>query len=154
MGLLFLAGTTVVYVMADVAEAAFGGFPQGTNGVAAVESRAAPATGDQLTVANALYSLRPTTALVYVFAPAAQAINFVVQDLSPSSVTAAQIQAALADLFLRIGTPRGMTLYPSDWNGAIESVVGSGHFFVSSPSAPVTIPLGSLPTVGTVTTSP
>jgi hypothetical protein len=35
-------GTVVVYFMMDVAEAAFGGFPQGTNGVAAAETRDAP----------------------------------------------------------------------------------------------------------------
>ena len=36
------AGTVQVYVMLDAAESAFGGFPQGANGVAANETRAAP----------------------------------------------------------------------------------------------------------------
>ncbi|TMV76104.1 baseplate J/gp47 family protein, partial [Thioclava sp. BHET1] len=43
------AGTVVVYPMFDDAEAANGGFPGGTDGVAANETRANPATGDQLT---------------------------------------------------------------------------------------------------------
>lgn len=144
-------GTAVVFFMMDNTEAAFGGFPQGTNGVAAAETRAIAATGDQLAVANAIYPLRPVTALVYASAPAGAPINFAIQDLSPSTISVAEITAALADLFVRIGTPLGMTVYPSDWNEAIASVVGSGHFFVASPSAPVTIAVGSLPTVGNVT---
>ena len=42
-----------------------GGFPQGTNGVAALETRDTAATGDQLAVANYLYPLRPVTPIVY-----------------------------------------------------------------------------------------
>ncbi|MFC7611718.1 baseplate J/gp47 family protein [Teichococcus aestuarii] len=63
------AGTVVVYAMLDDAQAGAGGFPQGADGVAAAETRATPATGDQLTIADALYPLRPATALVYVVAP-------------------------------------------------------------------------------------
>jgi uncharacterized phage protein gp47/JayE len=58
-------GTVSVYTMWDVSEAAHGGFPQGSNGVATAETRAAAATGDQLAVANALFALQPVTALVY-----------------------------------------------------------------------------------------
>ena len=66
------AGTVIVRFMMDNAEATNGGFPQGTDGVAASETRDNPATGDQLTVANALYPLRPVTALVYACAPVAE----------------------------------------------------------------------------------
>ena len=72
-----------------------------------------------------------------------------------TGTTVAAISAALADLFLRIGTPLGMTIYPSDWNEAIASVAGLEHFAVTGPSpgTPVTIPLGFLPTVGAITAS-
>ena len=62
--------------MMDVSEAAHGGFPQGTNGVAGAETRDTAATGDQLAVANYIYPLRPATALVYACAPASQAVNY------------------------------------------------------------------------------
>lgn len=145
------AGTVVVYVMLDYAESAHGGFPQGSNGVAAVEPRAVAATGDQLTVANAIYPLQPVTALVEVVAPAAAPVNFLIASVYPYSATiVAGISAALSDLFVRIGSPLGMTVYPSDWETAIASVAGMGHFNVTSPAGPVTIPLGQLPTLGTV----
>ncbi len=149
------AGTVVVYAMLDDAEGAAGGFPQGTNGVAAADPRDAAATGDQLTVANAIYPLQPVTALVYVCAPAAFSVAFTIVDVFPfSAAIQAGIAAALTDMFLRLGSPLGMTLYPSDWNEAISSVSGLEHFAVTSPAAPVVVPLGSIPLYsGTSTTS-
>jgi len=148
-------GTAVVYFMMDDVRASQSGFPQGTNGVASAESRDTAATGDQLTVADAIYPLRPVTALVYACAPVANPISFVIADLSPATSTViAGITTALQDLFVRIGTPLGMTIYPSDWNEAIASVAGIEHFNVTSPAAPVTLSVGQLPTLsGTPQTS-
>ena len=149
------AGTVIVWIMLDDAETAYGGFPQGTNGIAAADTRNVAATGDQLTVANAIYPLQPVTAEVHVQAPLSFPISFSISNLAPfSPAVQTGISAALADLFLRIGTPLGMTIYPSDWNEAIASVAGIQHFDVTSPSAPVVVPLGSLPTLNTVTPSP
>ena len=146
------AGTVAVYTMWDVANAQWNGFPQGSDGVATSETRDAAAQGDQLTVANCLYPLRPTTALVYSCSPIAQPLNFALVDVSPNnSAILAAIGAALTDLFLRIGSPLGMTVYPSDWNGAIDSVVGLNRYAIIGPAAPVAVPLGYLPTLGTVT---
>ena len=148
----FGPGTVVVYVMFDQAEAAFGGFPQGSNGVATLELRDIPATGDQLVVANALYPLRPVTALVYVEAPVNLPIAFTIADLVPNTVAIlAAIQAALAGMFMTDGSPLGMTVYPSAWNSAIDSVPGITQYDLTAPAAPVVVPLGSLPTVGAVT---
>jgi uncharacterized phage protein gp47/JayE len=147
------AGTVVVYFMMDQAEAAHGGFPQGTNGVASSETRDVPATGDQLAVANYIYPLRPVTALVYAVAPAAQPLNFTINNLSPNTTAIQQgISAALADMLVALGSPGG-TLYPSDIEGAIASVPGIGHFTLASPSAPVTASTGALYTLGTITYS-
>ena len=66
----------IVHFMMDVSEAAHGGFPQGTNGVAGAETRDTSAIGDQLAVADAIYPKRPATALVYACAPASQAVNY------------------------------------------------------------------------------
>ncbi|HZV10250.1 MAG TPA: baseplate J/gp47 family protein, partial [Novosphingobium sp.] len=62
-------GTVVVLFMMDEVRAAENGFPQGTNGVATSETRDTAATGDQLLVANALFSEEPAEALVYAFTP-------------------------------------------------------------------------------------
>ena len=51
-------GTVALYTMLDNANAQWGGFPQGSNGVATLELRDAAAQGDQLTVANAIYPQR------------------------------------------------------------------------------------------------
>ena len=153
------AGTVVVYVMLDQAEIAFNGFPQGTNGAAAAETRTAPATGDQLAVANAIYPLQPVTALVIVCAPNPLAVDFsIVTPTALSSALSAGIRQALVDLFVRQGSPLGATLFPSDWLEAVASVAGIGQFQITAPSAPITFAVGQIPTLGalisTVSPSP
>lgn len=156
------AGTVVVYPMLDNTEGAYGGFPQGTDGVAAAETRGAPATGDQLTVANALFSKQPVTALVTVASPIKTPIDFTVT--GPNAPTyQSEIEAALADMFVRLanvgGTldPATMDAWPTiesnDWYAAIDAIAGIGNFDVTSPTGPLTPTTGQLYTVGTVTTS-
>jgi len=149
----FGAGSVVIYAMLDQARAGSGGFPQGDNGAATDETRFTAATGDQLEIANALYPERPVTALVIVCAPIEAPINVALSGLAPS--TAAQqaaIQAALADLYLRVGSPLGMALDPSAIESAILST-GATAFTMTSPSAPVQLPIGSIPVAGTLTVS-
>ncbi|WP_419900682.1 baseplate J/gp47 family protein [Roseomonas sp. USHLN139] len=147
------AGTVVVYVMLDSAQAANGGFPQGTNGVASEESRAPSATGDQLAVADHIFPLRPVTALVYVVAPTPFPINYQIGDLAQDSVeTRAAIQAELSDMLRRRGRPGG-TIYQSDSAAAISAAPGVTRFTLVAPLGSVTAPAGSLPTLGTITWS-
>ena len=152
------AGTVGVYIMLDVSEAANGGFPVGTNGVAAAETRDSPATGDQLTVANAIYPLRPVTALVYLLAPAPYPINFVISDLGTANTAANQADALarLQALFLALGDPRGQVLKSSTWEGALNGAFGGADFDLVSPTGPITVPVGSLPVVnaGNMTFNP
>lgn len=146
------AGTVVVYAMLDEAEAAHGGFPQGTDGVAAAETRDAPATGDQLTIADAIYPLRPVTALVYVCAPVAWPVNVTIANLAISSAAIqALISQALAQVLLQLGDPEGGALYQSDLEAAIEAVPGVQRFTLAAPVGPLLPPVGSLPVLGTVT---
>jgi len=159
------AGTVVVYVMLDEAEAAYGGFPQGTNGGAAAESRTTPAAGDQLTVANAIFAEQPVTALVNVVSPINAPVNFTISGLGANNTTSNQaaIQAALADMFLaqaNVGgtlNPATMAAWPaidpSAWYEAIASVLGAAPFNVTAPSAPLTAATGNLFTLGTCTFS-
>jgi uncharacterized phage protein gp47/JayE len=147
-------GTVVVYFMMDLSEAAWGGFPQGSNGVATAETRATAATGDQLTVANAIYPLRPVTALVYAVAPIAQPLNFTIAGLlSISTIQQAAISAALTSLLVQLDSPLGTTsIEQSDCDGAVIAVGGLPSFAITTPSAwPVTSAIGYLFTLGTVT---
>ena len=146
-------GTVAVHVMLDDARAASGGFPVGGNGGAAAEARATPATGDQALVANALYPLRPATAVVLVQAPNAYPIALTITDLAGDTTEIrAAITAALRGMFRRLDRARPAgTIYQSDLTGAIDGVAGVTRYTLASPTAPSTAPAGSLPVLGAVT---
>ena len=149
----FGAGTVVVYVMLDDAEAATGGFPVGSNGSAAGETRYVTATGDQLAVANAIYPNQPVTALVIVCAPTPQPQDFVVADLGAGNTPANKVAItnALNDMFLRLSAPGG-TVHPNSWEAAIEAIPTVGTFNVVSPALPVTgATAGAMPVLGNLT---
>jgi uncharacterized phage protein gp47/JayE len=147
----FGTGTVVVYIMLDDANAAEEGFPQGTDGVAADEPRGVAATGDQLTVADAIYPQQPVTALVYVVSPLADEIDFTITGLThASTATRAQIAAAISDVFFRSGTPGG-TIALSDINSAIGAISGTSGFVITSPAANIQCGTGALPVLGNVT---
>lgn len=148
------AGTAVVYVMLDVAEASNGGFPVGSAGVATAEVRATAATGDQLTVANALWPKQPVTALVYVLAPIAQPQAFTLTGLNGTSTQQrAAIAAAIDAVLVARGSPKAdLAINQSDLDGAIAGVPGLPAFAVTVPSSwPVTPAAGRLLTRGVVT---
>ena len=144
-------GSVVVYPMFDVVNAANGGFPHGTDGVAALETRGTVATGDQLAVANYIFPLRPVTALVWVAAPAPLAVNITLAALDPDTVeTTAAITASLNDMFLAVGEIAG-TIYPSQLYDAISSTPGVNRFVMQAPVAAVTAGATQLPVLGTLT---
>jgi uncharacterized phage protein gp47/JayE len=144
-------GTVVVYPMFDLANAAEGGLPQGTNGCATDEWRGPTAAGDQLTVADHIYPLRPVTALVYVLAPVPLPIDVALQSLDPGDTdTRARIVASLDDMFLNLAVVGG-TIYPSQLYAAIIGTEGVNHFDIVSPAAPVIAAAGHLPVMGALT---
>lgn len=160
-------GTVAVFPMFDVSEAAFGGVPQGGNGVASGEARATAATGDQLTVANYIYvgryaakgACRPATALVYVIAP-----TLVPQDFTLKYVPETQqslVQAAIASVFLAegaaasidttTGAVTGGTVELGDIQAAVRAVPQCSGALVLSPTDNITLSIGQLPSLGTCT---
>lgn len=149
------AGAVQLFIMLDQTESAFNGFAQGEPGGATLESRISPGSGDELLVANYIFPLQPVTALVYVTTPTPEPINFSIQALSPTTAAnEAGIEAALADMFVRLGSPlTGNAIYSSSTNAAIESVAGVGTYTLLSPISPITVPLGSLPVLGDITFS-
>lgn len=157
------AGTVVVYVMLDTTEAAYGGFPQGTNGGATNETRTAAATGDQLAVANYIFPLEPVAALSIVSAPVSAPVDFTITGLGSANTSANQaaITAALQGMFLSLGYVGGTlnpvtmepwaAITPSAWYEAIASGPGVSVFNVASPTAALTPTTGQLNVLGTVT---
>jgi len=144
------AGTVVVYVMLDDVRAGGGGFPVGTDGTAAEETRGSgPATGDQLLVADHLHPLRPATALVYVAAPTAEPIDLTINDLNDPSLRPA-VEQSIADMLLERASVGG-TIYPSDWSAAIDAVPGVTRFSLASPTSAAIAPAGALHTLGSIT---
>lgn len=158
-------GTVVVYTMFDETESAYGGFPQGSNGVAFPETRAIAASGDQLAVANAIFPDQPVTALVYSCSPVNAPQNFTITGLGTANTAANQsdIETALAEMFLQsanvggtINPETGAAWPPIDpnlWYAAIGAVSGVSSFLVTSPSGALTPTPGQLFTLGTVTFS-
>jgi uncharacterized phage protein gp47/JayE len=147
-------GAVTVFFMMDAAEAAFGGFPQGTNGVASLETRDGAATGDQLAVANYLYPLRPVTPIVYAVAPRAATQAFTIPGLAGiASAQQAQVTAALASLFRQADSPLATTsIEQSDCDAAISAIGGLPSFAITSPSAwPITSAVGYIFSLGTIT---
>lgn len=138
--------TVPVYVMMDDANSANGGFPRGSNGTSSTEKRYTPATQDLLTVANVLQSEKPVTDIVVAMAPQPYPINITLTGLGGISTDMkSDIDAALADLFLRIGTPLGMTVQGSQIAGALNAIPDIPAFSVIAPVGSVSVPVGSLP---------
>lgn len=128
-------GSVVLFFMMDDAQAAHGGFPQGTNGCASLETRDVPATGDQLALADALYFLQPVTALVYAIAPQPNTIGLTIAGLSGASdVTKAQIAAAYAGALRTGGRPGGVTPV-STIEAAIAAVALTTGFVITAVTA-------------------
>lgn len=145
-------GTVTVYFMEDDTRSSFGGFPQGTDGVAAAETRAAPATGDQLVVANHIYPLQPVTALVYASAPVASPTAFTIHGIIDAAVRTA-IGLAIDDVFLNNASPGG-TVNLLDIEAAIAAVPNSAGAVVTVPAANIVAAAGHLSTRGVITWVP
>jgi uncharacterized phage protein gp47/JayE len=144
-------GSVVVYPMFDDSEAAHGGFPQGTDGCAAEETRGPTATGDQSLVAEHIWPVQPVTALVYVAAPLPYPIDVTLMALDPADeATQTTILAALDDMFLARGEIAG-AIFPSDIYDAILAVPGIIHFVVLAPDTAVQVGAGQLPIMGALT---
>lgn len=138
------AGTVGVLFMMDDARADFDGFPQGTNGVATEENRDTVATGDQLTVANALFDEQPVGPIVYAIAPSRNTIGLTISGLdSPSDALKADISDAFASALRNSAEPGGVTDL-DDINAAIKAVSGTSGAVITSVTA----------SAGTVSPSP
>ena len=150
------AGTVGVYIMLDSDdESNDSGFPSGTDGVSSSETQysAAVATGDQLTVADALYADQPATALVYLCSPIKTEVDFTIAGLSSVSDTIkSSIETAINAVFFSNGEPGG-TIDLSDIQAGIAGIDGTAGFLITSPTTNITMATGGMPVLGTITYS-
>lgn len=109
-----------------------------------------PLLGDVAAVHAALDVLRPVTAELFVFAPVARAIDFVVRAIPDTPAVRTAIEGELADFFARESEPGG-TLYLSRLGEVISLAEGEFRHVIELPSInPVAIH-GELLKLGTVT---
>jgi uncharacterized phage protein gp47/JayE len=139
----FGAGTVVVRFMMDRVRADDDGFPQGDGWPTY--------TDDLAEVADHIAPLRPVTANVFVVAPVPHPINVTVKGLTPDTPeTRLAVELELRDLLLRSAAP-GLTI-PRSWLwAAIASASGEYRHEVLVPAADVTVSIGDLATLGTLT---
>lgn len=94
---------------------------------------------------------QPSTVDVYVFTPTLQEVQteivLTVESGADVGTVQAAVQAELAALYDRIGTPGGMTIPLSQIHEAISLAVGEESHILIVPSADVAVPFGSLPVV-------
>lgn len=148
------AGTVGVYIMCDGGDATNdSGFPVGTDGVSSSEKQytSGIATGDQLAVANAIYSLQPSTALVYVCSPVKTSVPFTISGLSGASATLKNsINKAIDTVFFNSGSPGG-TIVLSDIQAAIAGISGTSGFIINTPATNIVMKAGCMPVRGAMT---
>jgi uncharacterized phage protein gp47/JayE len=125
-------GTIVLLFMMDDAQAAFGGFPQGTNGCATSETRDTPATGDQLALANSIFDRQPVTALVYAVAPIPNTIDLTIEGIPTASTSTKSAISDAVTAALRIDAVPGGVTNVSSIEAAISSVAGTAGFVLTN----------------------
>lgn len=109
-----------------------------------------PEAGDVAAVEDYIDERRPVTAQLYVFAPVAQPVDFVVRAVPPSAEVQAAIEEELKDLLRREAEPGGDILI-SHIREAISLAAGEFDHEVIAPLANLHFAPGQLPTFGSVT---
>ncbi|KAF1027064.1 MAG: hypothetical protein GAK29_00870 [Acinetobacter bereziniae] len=145
--LIYGAGTVGVYFLVKSSDNNLMGLPQGSNGVANAEERDTPATGDQLIVANYIYPLRPTTALVYALSPTLEKINLSIQGVRQSDREA--VRTSLQQSLLNNSAPGRKVQISSLW-AAVDKVESVNDFNILSPNADVPVASSSIAVLGDI----
>lgn len=127
------AGTVTVRCMTD--DAADGPFPDAST-ITALQAQ--------------LDAVAPVGCTPSAYAPIAAPLNPEIHIVPDTTVLRASVTAALADLLLREAIPGG-TIPLTHFADAIGDVVGITDYTLTSPSAAVVEPAGSMTTLGTIT---
>lgn len=143
----FGMGTVVIFMMMDNARPENEGFPVGDNGSALKEDRYHQATGDQLLVAEHIWSVQPVTALVIVVSPEKQPVDFILSNIIEESEQ--DVIDALKALLIDVGEPGGRVPINRIWE-AINSISGVNDFTVVSPTNDIICDAGKIPVLGNI----
>jgi uncharacterized phage protein gp47/JayE len=109
-----------------------------------------PTPADAAALHAYLEVLRPVTAELYVFAPAAQAINIEIRDLTPRTpATEIAVRDEMLDLFQREGFP-GVIMRQSWFWEAASIASGVRHHKIMLPADDVALAIGTMPILGTI----
>jgi uncharacterized phage protein gp47/JayE len=123
----------------------------GTVGVAFTTTAGAiPGAPLVAAVQAALNLRRPVTAAVTVFAPATQAVALTIDLAVDTAAIRAAVLAELADFFVREAQPGGI-IRVSRISAAISGALGEVAHLLSVPTADITLPAGTIATLGAVT---
>ena len=123
----------------------------GTVGVAFTTTAGAiPGAPLVAAVQAALNLRRPVTAAVTVFAPATQAVALTIDLAVDTAAIRAAVLAELADFFVREAEPGGV-IRVSRISAAISGALGELAHLLSVPTADITLPAGTIATLGAVT---
>jgi uncharacterized phage protein gp47/JayE len=123
----------------------------GTVGVAFVTiGGAIPAAPLIAAVQTALDARRPVTAAVTAFAPATQAVALTIDLAVDTAAIRVAVLAELTDFFVREAEPGGV-IRVSRISAAISGALGEMAHLLLAPTADITLPAGTIATLGTVT---
>ncbi len=146
-------GTVGIYIMCDGDDKTNHGMPVGTDGISSKEDwSATKATGDQGRVADAIFDVQPSTALVWVCAPEQLAIDFTISGIaSASRDTRSAIEQAISGVIFENGSPdgKGMIMI-SELQYAISSIPDAAGYVLLSPASNIPNQTGRIPVVGKV----
>ncbi|MBQ9236107.1 MAG: baseplate J/gp47 family protein [Alphaproteobacteria bacterium] len=111
-----------------------------------------PLTGDVARVKEHIDTLQPATALVYIEAPIADAIDFTFASLTPNTTDAhTAIEDSLKSLIQSSSIEPGGTLKLSKIRAAISNATGNEDFELTAPASDVVCATGHIPVLGTIT---
>lgn len=117
------------------------------------DSSPIPDVNEVATVQAYIDARRPAASTTYVVAPIGVPFSPTIKVVPNTPAIQAAVQAELADLLVRAGSPGG-TLLLSDIDEAIKAAPGLTDFQLPSPTASVTYTTGQLPVMGTITWLP
>lgn len=149
------AGSIGLYFMCDGTDRTNHGFPVGVDGVATNEKYIyGKAQGDQLRVANHIFSKRPATTLVWSCSPIERTVDLDIGGIPDADADVVNaIQGAVDEVFFDNGEPGGK-IFISDLNLAIGAISGTRGFVLNQPSGVfIQLGAGELPVRGEITFS-
>lgn len=109
-------------------------------------------TAQQVSLVQAyIDARRPVTAHAIVYAAAPLTVPLSLRLVTDTPAIRAAVTEELRDLFARVSSPMGMTLYRSNLSEAVSLATGETAHVLSQPVTDVSVPVGQVPVLGLIT---